>query len=263
MRITADQQKTLDDVVTLLSKDESVNGIVFGGSIPHGFSDSRSDIDILIVVSEQERLRRHESGEINYYNDEIACYEGGYVDGKFISREFISLVAEKGSEPARFAFCDSIAVFDRLGGLDTLIKQAGRYPVEHKADRIRRFLAQLEGWGWYYEQGCAKESAYLCGFAAYKTVMFAGRLLLAVNETLYPYHKWLFRVAKNVPIQPKYYLQLMEQISDSPNLEDVNRLVALGKELAGDLAAKNGWGGDFLRDVELTWLDDKACIEEI
>lgn len=260
--MTKEQQLTLDKAVELISQDIRVDGIILGGSIAHGFSTPISDVDIMITISEDERKELSETIGVSYYNGDIACYEGGYVDGKYLSREFIKQVAIKGSEPARFAFCDAVVVYDKLGGLEDLVKQAGCYQDDDNAQKIKRFLAQVEGWSWYYEQGCEKDSDYLRGIGTYKAVMFAGRLLLAVNKVLYPYHKWMFRAMKECKIKPDGYVELVEKITKKATTEDMKRLLVMCRELAGDNAA-DGWCGEFVRDVELTWLTGEACVDEI
>lgn len=260
--ITKEQKETLDKAIEIISKDKEVNGIVLGGSIAHGYSTPKSDVDIMIIVSGQEHQRRIEVADIQYCVGEYATYEGGYVDGKFISREFIGKVAEKGSEPARFAFCDAVVVHDTIGGLQDLVDKAGCYPIDKRSENIRRFLAQVEGWCWYYTEGHAKENEYLMGYSAYKMVLFATRLLLSVNSMLYPYHKWMFKALENAGTSPDGYIDLLKKISHKPNLEDIMKLNAMAREVAGEDAAQ-GWGNDFIKDIELTWLTGEACVEEM
>ena len=77
-----------------------------------------------------------------------------------------------------------------------------RYPVEDKAARIRRFYAQFEAWAWYAGEALRLDNAYLLGVSIDKLVLFGGRLILAHNEQLYPYHKWFLRVLETVPDRP-------------------------------------------------------------
>jgi predicted nucleotidyltransferase len=78
---------------TIAARDETL-AVLVGGSIAHGFETPASDVDVMLVVSDDDYRRRLES----------ATYEGGYVDGKYISVDFIRTVAERGNEPSRFAF---------------------------------------------------------------------------------------------------------------------------------------------------------------
>jgi predicted nucleotidyltransferase len=83
--------------------DPSVLALVLGGSVCHGYAREDSDIDCVIVVDEAEYAARREENRLQFYSSELAGYDGGYIDGKYQSPKFIEKVAERGSEPARFA----------------------------------------------------------------------------------------------------------------------------------------------------------------
>lgn len=70
-------------------------------------------------------------------------------------------VAERGSEPARFAFQDARVLFTRIPDLDSLVRAAARYPVESKTERMRRFRAQLDAWHWYAHEALRHTNHYL------------------------------------------------------------------------------------------------------
>jgi len=114
-------QETIERVVQQLSATDAVLAVIVGGSVAHGFATESSDVDIMIVVSSEEYESRKRTGRLTYFNNQICTYEGGYVDGKYITIDFMKLVAEKGSEPARFAFKDAFMALSRADGLKQLL----------------------------------------------------------------------------------------------------------------------------------------------
>lgn len=142
-------QETIDRVVDEFKAADYVLAVVVGGSVAHGFATETSDVDIMLLVDNEEYESRLRTGNLTYFNREICTYEGGYVDGKYITMDFLRQVAEKGSEPARFAFKDAFVAFSRVEGLEDLLATASRYPVEYKSDRIRKLYAQFEAWKWF------------------------------------------------------------------------------------------------------------------
>ncbi len=54
----------------------------------------------MIVLSEEDYKRALKENTVFYYETESCDYEGGYVDGKCTSIDYIKKVAEFGSEPA-------------------------------------------------------------------------------------------------------------------------------------------------------------------
>ena len=102
-------------------------------------------------------------------------------------------MVERGSEAARFAFGGITVLFEREDtGVDVRaeVERAVRYPVEGNVERVRRFRAQLDAWRWFSKEGRKKGDGYLVVLAVRKLVLFGGRLVLAENEVLYPFHKW-------------------------------------------------------------------------
>src|SRR5215207_2051047 len=96
--------RSIQNVTEYFQRDPEVLALLLGGSIAHGFETSTSDVDIMILISEEDHKKRLESNQVHFFNMDLCTYEGGYVDGKYLSRGFIEQVKEKGSEPARFAF---------------------------------------------------------------------------------------------------------------------------------------------------------------
>src|SRR5690554_4837288 len=94
---------TLARVVEHFQQDPEVLALILGGSLAHGFAQAASDVDVMIVVSESDYERRRGSGHTQYFTKELATYDAGYIDGKYVTPQFIQQVADRGSEPARYA----------------------------------------------------------------------------------------------------------------------------------------------------------------
>jgi hypothetical protein len=156
----------------------------------------------MMIVPDEDHQERLRTNRTAFFNLDLCTYPGGYVDGKFISRGFLEAVKAKGSDPARFAFKDARILFARLEGLDGLLGEITRYPEEQQAERFRRFYAQVEAWHWYCSEAVKRQNDYLLNLAVSKLILFGGRLLLAHNHLLYPYHKWFLRVLETAPEKP-------------------------------------------------------------
>src|SRR5215216_7699719 len=98
-------------VVEKFSVDPSILAILLGGSIAHGFETATSDVDIMLVVSDHELADRSARFATTFSDVELAGYEGGYIDVKYVSPGFIIEVGARGSEPSRFAFAGARVLF--------------------------------------------------------------------------------------------------------------------------------------------------------
>lgn len=248
-----------------LEPDPSILALVLGGSIAHGFARSDSDIDVTIVVGTEEYEARQREGRLVYNNRALCTYEKGYIDGKYVDVAFLREVAARGSEPARYAYEGSRILFCRIEGLQELLASIVRYPAAEKSERIERFIAQLLAWRWYYSEGARQQNRYLMNLALQKVVLFSTRIVLADNELLFPYHKWMLRVLQGAKRRPPGMDADIEALLTRDSWQRVDAycrgiLEFVGKDFA---AADGAWPARFMRDTELRWVTQEAAVDDI
>lgn len=261
--IFAHHEESIRRITAHFEAKPEVEALLLGGSIAHGFAREDSDVDVMIVVSDELYEQRFHSGRLTYLNFELCTYPGGFVDGKYLRRAFLEQVAERGSEPARFAFQDARVLFSRVGGLEELVAAAARYPADGRPERMRRFHAQLEAWHWYAHEALKRDNRYLLGTAVSKLVLFGGRLILAHNEVLYPYHKWFLEVLRRVEDRPPDLFGLIDAIHADPNAATVTAFFQTVRDFAPWPALEAGWGAQFVLDSELNWLAGPAPVDDL
>jgi hypothetical protein len=246
-----------------LRAEPEVQALLLAGSIAHGFASEASDVDLAIVVSDADFDARLRDGRLQYWSAEGCEWAGGYVEGKYVGPAFLARVAERGSEPARYAFEDARILFSRIAGLEETLRAIVRYPAEGKAGRIRRFHAQFEAWHWYAHQALEREDRYLLGLSVAKTVLFGGRMFLAHNERLHPYHKWFLKVLEQVPERPADLLERIAAVYDEPSQANLLRLWATVKNFRAWEESEGSWAVQFMRDSELAWLDGEPPVDDL
>jgi predicted nucleotidyltransferase len=255
--------QTIQNVKEYFQRDPEVLVLVLSGSIAHGFERPTSDVDILIFVSEQEYQRRFQAGGLTFFSLDLSTYEGGYVDGKYLSLSFLKQVLEKGSEPARFAFDGTQILFSRVDGFEEQIRKIVEYPIAEKSERIKRFHAQLEAWHWYCGEALRIENQYLLATAVSKLILFGGRLILAHNEVLYPYHKWFLKVLEKAKDKPAGLMACIRTLTETPTAENIEAFYQKIKTFQPWSENPYGWGAQFMLDSELNWMDGKTPVDDL
>jgi predicted nucleotidyltransferase len=255
--------ESIQRVTEYFERDQEVLALLLGGSIAHGFETPTSDVDIMIFVSDEDYKKRFAENRIHFFNMELALYEGGYVDGKYSTRSFVQQVSEKGSEPARFAFAGSRVLFSKMDGFEEEVRKAAEYPVADKAERIRRFYAQFEAWHWYCGEALRLNNQYLLGTSVSKFVLFSGRLILAHNELLYPYHKWFLKVLEQAKDKPADLLESIHALNDKPNAENIESLYEKVKSFQPWIEGDFSWPTQFMLDSELNWRDSTTPVDDL
>lgn len=254
---------SIANVVEHFSGQDDVVALLLTGSLAHGFARPASDVDIAIVVSEGEYQERKLAGKLTFYDDRLCTYPGGYVDGKYVDVQFIRKVASHGSEPARFAFKDARVLISKTDDIPELIAQAARYPAEQKTEKLLRFLAQFEAWDWYAQQALQTEDDYLLRLASTKLAFFGCRMILAHNEVLYPYHKWLTRVVQQVPSKPAHFERQLAQLLSSPTEAAISAFRGEVMSFTDWPETKLPWSMQFITDSELNWLSGHTPVDDL
>ena len=237
--------------------------VVVAGSLTKGYGTEASDVDGFIVVTPEEFARRKGAGEIFWINSELCDYEGGYIDAKCVSLEWIETVDRVGSEPARSAFIGAQVPWSRIGGLEDLCRSIVRYPEAGREDRMRRFVAQIEFSRWFVSEGERRDNPYIVAFAASRLVLFCTRLLLAHNRVLYPYHKWMLRALEESAEKPDGIVPALEAFARAPTASESVRIRDLAINFRVWPALESEWPNQFLKDSEWNWIDHEAPIEDI
>jgi predicted nucleotidyltransferase len=256
-------QATIQRVKTHFESQPGVEALLLTGSIAHGFAQASSDVDVVIIVSEAEYRQRFADSNFQFFSTDLAGYEGGYVDGKYVSRAFLDDVERSGSEPARFAFADSVILLSHIAGLEDQLQRITRYPSAEKEDRIRRFHAQFRAWHWYVEEAAKKDNPYLMNVATSKLILFGGRMILAHNELLYPYHKWFLQMVAKAERKPEQLVETMVSLARRPTVDGATtlyNLISYFREWELDVMP---WPNRFMLDSELNWMTGPTPVDDL
>jgi hypothetical protein len=256
-------ERAIETVTESLRRDPEVLALLLGGSIAHGYERPDSDVDLAIVVADADHEARLREGRMQFATNEGCDWPGGYAEGKYLSPAFLDEVARAGSEPARFAFQHARVLFSRLPDLAARLAAITRYPVEEKALRIARFHAQLEAWHWYGHEALKLGDRYLLGLAVARTVLFGGRMILAHNERLFPYHKWFLRVLADAPDRPPDLMDRIAALHAEPSQATLLGFWAAVKNFRTWEGGERPWPVQFMHDSELNWRSGATPVDDL
>ena len=183
-------------------------------------------------------------------------------DGKIINLAHLEEVARKGNEPSRAAFEGAFVAYSHIPGLDTLLQRIPVYPEAGHEDRIKAFYCMAFMQHWLFQEAERHNNRYTQSRSASQLALFTGRLILAHNRTLFPYHKWLPRALAAVPDKPGDLMQLFNGLLDEPSAATATALFDRVRHFrdwgVSDLEAYT-W---FMTDVEWSWMSGRTPIED-
>jgi hypothetical protein len=262
MQIRAHHQRAIDRLTDSYCDDPRFLGLIIGGSVAKGYARDDSDVDFLIIATD-EAFEEHRRARDLFINRRDLCdYDGGFVDGKIINLAFLKDVAERGNEPSRAAFEGAFAAFSSVPDLDKLLHQIPVYPEAGHDERVKAFYSMAFIQHWLFHEAERHGNRYTLTRAASQLALFAGRLILAHNRRLFPYHKWLPRTLELVPEKPANLLACFNSVLDEPRGEHATALFDLVRDFrdwgVSDLEAYT-W---FMTDMEWSWMDGTTPIED-
>lgn len=258
----AHQQSTLDAIAEHFKNDADVIALLLAGSITKGWAREDSDVDIVIVKTPEAYQKHLGSRDLTYYNPDVATYEGGYVDGKFVDKQFLLDVLDHGSEVAKSAFLGAKVVFSHDPEIPAMVAKIAQYPEDTRIEKIHTFAGQLIVWTWYIGEAEKRNDRYLLLQSVTEMVLFGSRLMLAHNRLLFPYHKWMRRQLEQCEELPENYFELMDSLLENPCRETA-------EVYTKTLLEFRDWGVSFddamrrfLTDREWNWRAGKPTIHD-
>ena len=262
MQIFDHHQRAIDRLADAYRNDPRYRALIIGGSVAKGYARADSDVDFLIVATD-EAFERHFSARDLFINRKDLCdYECGFVDGKIINLAFLADLADKGNEPSRAAFEGAFAAYSHIPDLDVLLQRIPVYPEAGHDERIKAFYCMAFINHWLIHEAERHGNRYALTRAASQLALYCGRLILAHNRRLFPFHKWLPSALESVPDKPDGLMACFNELLEEPGGDQASTLFELVRDFrdwgVSDLEAYT-W---FMTDVEWSWLSGTTPIED-
>lgn len=163
---------------------QDVIALIFGGSVAKGTERPDSDLDAMVVVSDE--IYRHRQAEHRTAETigGLCTYEGGYFDVKYMTKDFLLDAAEHGSEPARNAFLKARVLFTRDPEIPDILARIPVFQTHEKEEKLLSFYADYWLNHFYFLKGCRVEG-YMRLHAVGEIVYSLYRILLQEHEVLF------------------------------------------------------------------------------
>ncbi len=263
MNIKAHHQRGIDNLVNEYKDDSRYPALIIGGSVAKGLARDDSDVDFMILATDEEFNRRIKEDNLFINRTDLTDYEHGFVDGKVINLEYLNKVADKGNEPTRAAFDGAFLAYSKVNGLEDLMQRIHTYPEESRDKRIKSFYSMAFIQNWLMGEANRHNNLYTKSRAASQLALFSGRLILAHNRVLFPYHKWFIQYLERCEKKPDGFIEKINTLLKEPNSTNSEVLFQSLKEMKDwgvtDLEAFE-W---FLDEVELSWMKDSTPLEDL
>ena len=263
IRIADQHRRAIDRLVETYRDDDRFVAVIIGGSVAKGYARPDSDVDFMIVATDREYARRDAENDLFINRRDLCDYDGGFVDGKVVDLPYLREVAGFGNEPSRAAFQGAFTAFCHEPEVEDLLPTIPVYPKEGHERRIKAFYSMAFIQNWLMGEATRHDNPYTIQRAASQLALYAGRLILAHNRVLYPYHKWLTRALEDAPVKPDGFMKSLADLTTAPSAESA-------EQLFNSVRAFRDWGVQdieaytwFMREMEWGWRGGAPSLEDL
>ena len=178
--------------------EKDVIALIFGGSVAKGNERPDSDLDAMVVVSDEIYKEKKETNRTAETVSGFCTYEGGYFDIKYMTKDFLREAAEKGSEPARNAFVKAQVLFSHDPEIEEIVAKIPVFQKSEKEEKMMSFYADFWLNYYYFMKSCPIDG-YMRLHAINEVIYSLYRMILQENEILF--------ASKRVPLCEKTTLK--------------------------------------------------------
>ncbi|MET9019627.1 nucleotidyltransferase domain-containing protein [Actinopolymorpha sp. NPDC004070] len=246
-----------------MKTDPDTIAVILVGSVARGTERPDSDVDVYLVAPDDVFDSAIATHRVIAVEHSDATYPGGYVDVKLASVRFLDAAAERGDDPVRASFENARVAWAR-DGYD-IAGRVAAIPVlspEVWEDRAISFMSEVWWHGTdFLPQALASDNTFLLHHAAVHTVSAGGRVLLALNRTLFRGPRYLDATLATLDRIPDGYSDLARQLLTRPSRESAEAYVQALENFHPWPMDRAASASIFVRDNELGWLTGKLPPE--
>ena len=245
-----------------INKDEII-AVIFGGSVAKGCERADSDLDAMVVVTEDEYKRRKESNTTAETISGYCTYEGGYFDVKYMTKEFLTDAARKGSEPTRNSFFKSKVLFTKDKDIPQIVEKIPIFQKQEKEEKLLSFYSDFWLNYYYFLKSCPIDG-YMKLHAVNEVIYSIYRMILQENEILFPSNRRLEEFTEGISRETAKLVDLGRKAAKSQEMSDVDAFVDYFLTITTYKAPANIGNvlSRYTEDFEQWWRNPRPNINE-
>lgn len=222
--------ESLENLKNYFLKKEETIALIFGGSVAKGCERPDSDLDAMVVITEEAYALRVQDNMTTETISGYCTYEGGYFDVKYMTKDFLKDAAKKGSEPARNAFVKARVLFTKDPEIPRIVSEIPVFQTSEKEDKMLSFYADFWLNYYYFLKSCPVDG-YMKLHAVNEVIYSIYRMVLQENEILFPCNRRLEEFVEKISDQTAKLVGLGRKAASSQNMTDVDAFVAFFQEI--------------------------------
>ena len=240
-----------------------VIALIFGGSVAKGNERPDSDLDAMVVISEEAYAQRVRTRTAVETISGLCTYEGGYFDVKYMTKDFLRAAADHASEPTRNAFVKSRVLFSRDPEIEGLVARIPVFQEHERAEKMLSFHADFALNYEYFLKAC-KPEGYMRLHAVGEVIYSLYRMILQERGVLFPCNRRLEETVAKLSPETSELTRLGRVFAETQAMEDGEKFVACFRQLSSWQPPEDFSEvlTAYARDFEQWWLTPRPNVNE-
>ncbi|MFX1283021.1 MAG: nucleotidyltransferase family protein [Promethearchaeota archaeon] len=230
--------------------DPNVHALIINGSVARGSAGPESDVDFVLVVSEEEYENREHNNKIHFSCNSFCIPPCIAVNGSAKTVEMLKWLANNGSDVARYAFVQANIIFSKLSDLNRILEQITVFPTHDITEKLESFYSQVKMHYSYLEYGHYSQNTYVLYQTAVLLALFGGRMILTHNNMFYPGRKWFMTQLEEAKQKPKDFIYFTKELLQYPNLTNAKEFCDILLNFRDWPKPPEGWFNRFEKDMK-------------
>ncbi|MCI9369488.1 MAG: nucleotidyltransferase domain-containing protein [Lachnospiraceae bacterium] len=243
--------------------EKDVIALIFGGSVAKGNERPDSDLDAMVVVSDEIYKEKKETNSTAETISGFCTYEGGYFDIKYMTKGFLQEAAEKGSEPARNAFVKAQVLFSHDPEIEEIVAKIPVFQKSEKKEKMMSFYADFWLNYYYFMKSCPIDG-YMKLHAINEIIYSLYRIILQENEILFTCNRRLEEQVTEISHQTAELTELGKRLAQTQEMNDADAFVQKFQEISSYVPTKDISKilSTYTKDFEQWWRVSRPNINE-
>lgn len=245
------QKETIERLIGCATNDETILGLILCGSLARGTETDESDVDVIVVVTD-DRFRREQTDKNFFWGTDFDSEDLPIeVDGKVVPKCFLRESLRSGNESIRSTLFHSKMIYTCDQDLEEMLRSFSGSFNGDKLENIRKFYALMKSSR--FSAGVDKGNLLFVQKCIFDTVYFACRLLLAHNDILFPCVKNLYKEIENCTKIPEGFVEQMNDVLSTHSIEKLASFYKTVNEYLRQYHYDNRIRKGYVLENELFW----------
>ena len=217
-------RESLENLKSYFAGRAEVIAVIFGGSVAKGCERQDSDLNAMVVVTDEEYELRQRENRTAETIEGHCTYKGGYFDIKYMTKQFLADAAERGSEPARNAFVKSVVLFTKDSEISELVSRIPVFQIQEKDEKMLSFYADFWLNYYYFLKSCPIDG-YMRLHAFNEVIYSVYRMILQEHEILFPSNRRLEEFVHDISEETARLTALGRACAETQKMEWLDEFV--------------------------------------